>query len=38
MADEDVPDPYYGGERDFERALDLIEAGVRGIIAEYMGR
>lgn len=31
---DDVPDPYYGGDHGFERALDLIEAGVRGIIAE----
>lgn len=22
-----VPDPYYGGEKDFERALDIIENG-----------
>jgi protein-tyrosine phosphatase len=34
---EDVPDPYYGGAVGFERALDLIEAGVRGIIAEIKG-
>lgn len=26
----DVPDPYYGNARDFEIALDLIEAGARG--------
>lgn len=37
-AGEDVPDPYYGGEDGFEHALDLIEAGVRGIIAEIKGR
>lgn len=35
---EDVPDPYYGGDAGFEHALDLIEAGVRGIIAEINGR
>ena len=28
----DVPDPYY--TRDFEAALDLIEAGVEGLIRE----
>lgn len=27
----DVPDPYYGGQEDFERAYDLIEAGVDGL-------
>jgi protein-tyrosine phosphatase len=34
----DVPDPYYGGAADFEHTLDLIEAGVRGIIAEITER
>ncbi|MDE0703768.1 MAG: low molecular weight phosphotyrosine protein phosphatase [Rhodospirillaceae bacterium] len=29
----DVPDPYYGGPEDYELALDLIEAGCRGIVA-----
>jgi protein-tyrosine phosphatase len=27
-----VPDPYYGGDADFEYALDLIEDGCRGLI------
>lgn len=27
-----VPDPYYGTERDFNLALDLIEDGCRGLI------
>ena len=30
---QDVPDPYYGGREDYELALDLIEAGCRGIVA-----
>ena len=29
---QDVPDPWYGGARDFDHALDLIEAGVAGLI------
>lgn len=29
----EVPDPYYGGARDFERVLDLVEAGVAGLMA-----
>ena len=29
----DVPDSYYGGADDYELALDLIEAGCRGILA-----
>jgi protein-tyrosine phosphatase len=27
-----VPDPYYGGVEDFERVLDLCEAGARGLL------
>ena len=26
----DVPDPHDGGVRDFDYAIDLIEAGARG--------
>jgi len=29
----DVPDPYYGEERDFAQVIGLIDAGVRGLIA-----
>jgi protein-tyrosine phosphatase len=29
----EVPDPYYGGIEDFERVLDLCEAGARGLLA-----
>ena len=29
---EDLPDPYYGSESDFEHALDLIERSVRGFL------
>jgi protein-tyrosine phosphatase len=28
---QDVPDPYYGGPQDFERVLDLVEAGCEGL-------
>ncbi|MFQ5972240.1 MAG: low molecular weight protein-tyrosine-phosphatase [Alphaproteobacteria bacterium] len=28
----DVPDPYFGGRKGFERVLDLIEAGVGGLL------
>jgi len=28
----EVPDPYYGGGRDFETVLDLIEAGAQGLV------
>jgi protein-tyrosine phosphatase len=32
--ESEVPDPYYGGEAGFERVLDMIEAGARGVLAE----
>ena len=28
-----VPDPYYGGPEGFDRVLDLVEAGCRGLLA-----
>lgn len=28
----DVPDPYFGGERGFERVLDMLEAACPGIL------
>ena len=31
---ETVPDPYYGGAKDFEFALDLIEDGCAGLLDE----
>jgi protein-tyrosine phosphatase len=30
----DVPDPYYGGPQDFERMLDLVEAGCKGLLQQ----
>ncbi len=29
----EVPDPYYGGEKGFERVLDMIEAASEGFLA-----
>lgn len=29
---DEVPDPYFGGTEDFERVLDLCEAGARGLL------
>ena len=34
----DVPDPYYGGTEGFERVLDLVEAGGRGLLEEIARR
>lgn len=31
-AGQPVPDPYYGGEPDFERVLDLAEVAARGLL------
>jgi protein-tyrosine phosphatase len=33
----DVPDPWYGGVADYEHALDLIEAGIVGLLRELQG-
>jgi protein-tyrosine phosphatase len=30
----DVPDPWYGGDRDFEAMYDLIETAIDGLVAE----
>ena len=30
--EQEVPDPYYGGQRGFEYVLDLIEQGAEGFI------
>ncbi|MEN3582811.1 low molecular weight protein-tyrosine-phosphatase [Streptomyces sp. ZYX-F-203] len=29
----DVPDPYYGGEAEFARCLDLVESAAPGLVA-----
>jgi protein-tyrosine phosphatase len=34
----DVPDPYMGGEQDFETVLDLTEIAARGVIAALQGK
>ena len=30
--EDEVPDPYYGSQEDFERVLELCEAGARGLL------
>ncbi len=32
FADEEVPDPYYGGSQGFERVLDMLEDAARGLL------
>lgn len=34
----EVPDPYYGGERGFERVLDLIEQASSGLLDQISRR
>jgi protein-tyrosine phosphatase len=34
VLEQDVPDPYYGGEAGFDHALDLIEAAAKGLLFE----
>ena len=31
-AQDEVPDPYYGGDKGFERVLDLVEEAARGFL------
>ncbi|HRO64033.1 low molecular weight protein-tyrosine-phosphatase [Thermomonas sp.] len=33
IGNKDIPDPYYGGARDFDRAFKLIDAAAAGIVA-----
>ena len=35
---QDVPDPYYGGVQGFERVLDLVEEGARGLLEDIRRR
>jgi len=32
LAQDDVPDPYYGGSEDFERVLDMLEDAASGLL------
>lgn len=34
LADQDVPDPYYGGDDGFTQVLRMIEAGCRSLLDE----
>jgi protein-tyrosine phosphatase len=38
VGDLDVPDPYYGGAAGFERVLDLVEEGSRGLLEHLRTR
>jgi len=32
LSEQEVPDPYYGGVHGFQRVLDLVEEGARGLL------
>jgi protein-tyrosine phosphatase len=38
VADADVPDPYYGGDRGFETVLDMVETACRELLDELRSR
>ena len=38
LAEDEVPDPYYGGEEDFEHVLDLVEAAANGLLNQLSKR
>ena len=33
---DEVPDPYYGSDRDFERVLDCVEAACDGLVRDLL--
>lgn len=35
--DDEVPDPYYGGEAGFELVLDILEDSCRGLVNQLLG-
>lgn len=34
----EVPDPYYGGQRGFERVFDMVESAALGLLADLRSR
>jgi protein-tyrosine phosphatase len=32
----EVPDPYYGGQQGFEKVLDMVETGCRGLLQKIL--
>jgi protein-tyrosine phosphatase len=32
LKEDEVPDPYYGGDKGFEQVLDLVEAAAKGLL------
>lgn len=38
VGEREVPDPYFGGGRGFEHAMDLIEQASRGLLEDVKRR
>ncbi|KZX82324.1 protein-tyrosine-phosphatase [Oleiphilus sp. HI0009] len=38
FSEQEVPDPYYGGEQGFEHVLDLVESACDGLLDEIQSR
>lgn len=38
IEEAEVPDPYYGGERGFEKVLDLVERAAEGLLEDVRSR
>ncbi len=36
FSEEEVPDPYYGGEQGFEHVFDLVESASRGLLHDIL--
>lgn len=36
--EQEVPDPYYGGDRGFDQVLDMIEEAAEGLLADILNR
>ena len=36
-SNQEVPDPYYGGNQGFDHVLDMVEDGAEGLIASIRG-
>ena len=38
FSEQEVPDPYYGGDKGFEHVLDLIEDASKGLLAHIQNK
>jgi protein-tyrosine phosphatase len=38
LQDEEVPDPYYGGSRGFERVFDMVKIAAEGLLDDIRSK